>query len=65
MNLSELGRKYGVNGTCANIIVKEFLIGNDIDLNQFNNLYIKDGRARRAKVKFGGIIIDYIILYNA
>ena len=55
LNLSELGRKYGISGGRANMIVKEFLILNGVDLSKFNNNLFNEKIVRRRRLKMPDI----------
>ena len=56
LNLSSLARKYGIGGPRGNMIVREFLEENSIDLSKFDNPYINTGKVRRSSLKMPGIV---------
>ena len=57
----QLARDYGIEGKRGNIIVREFLEINEIDLNQFQNPFINKDKVRRSILKMPGIIRVKII----
>ena len=36
-----MARKYGLNGSRGNMIIKEFLVESGVDISRFKNSYIK------------------------
>ena len=54
--MSQLARDYGIEGKRGNMIVREFLESNEIDLNQFQNPFINKDKVRRSILKMPGII---------
>ena len=55
MTLTELGREFGIVGTKAGAIAKEFLISNGVKVKDFNNpLIIDDDRIRKQTEKLPG-----------
>lgn len=59
--MSQLARDYGIEGKRGNMIVREFLESNEIDLNQFQNPFINKDKVRRSILKMPGIIRVKII----
>ena len=53
INLSELAKKYGITGTTANMVVKEFLVNSGIDMQKFSNTS-SNLRIRRGYEKMPG-----------
>ena len=49
-----LARKYGINGPRGNMVVKEFLISNNIDIKKFKNPLFNDNKVRRSSLKMPG-----------
>ena len=54
LNLSALGRKYNITGPRGNMVVREFLENNNIDLAKFKNPFINNNKIRRSTVKMPG-----------
>ena len=51
-----MARKYGLNGSRGNMIIKEFLVESGVDISRFKNSYIKENKVRRASLKMPGIL---------
>ena len=51
-----MARKYGIHCPQGNMIVKEFLTDNEIDLTRFDNPFLSShSRVRRSNLKMPGI----------
>lgn len=56
LNLSALAREYGIHGPRGNMVVREFLEQENVDLGKFRNNKINKQRVRRSYLKMPGII---------
>ena len=54
MNLSDIARRYGVGGTTANCVIKEFLEDNNVDISSFRTQTATTKRIRRSIAKIPG-----------
>jgi hypothetical protein len=54
MNLSALAKKYKIPGLNGNMVVREFLEQNNVDINTFSSNKLNKIRARRKLNKLSG-----------
>ena len=52
--MSDLARRYGITGTRGNMVGKEFLESNGIDLSKFENSFLNKNKVRRSMLKMPG-----------
>ena len=57
LNLSAIARKYGIGGSRGNMVVREFLEQEKIDIGKFRNNKLNKERVRRSCLKMPGITI--------
>ena len=50
-----VGRKYGIVGQRGNMVVKEFLVNNGVDITRFDNPFLKKDTVRRCTLKMPGL----------
>lgn len=66
--MSDLARKYDIDGPRGNMVVKEFLVENEIDFSKFHNPLLKSDKIRRSSLKMPGIqsitIVEYLKISN-
>lgn len=53
--MSEIARKYGIKGPRGNMVVREYLEKENVDLGKFKNNKLNKDRMRRGQLKMPGI----------
>ena len=56
-----MARKYGIRGTRGNMVVREYLEKENIDISKFRNSHINKNIVRRSNLKMPGIYPKYCL----